>query len=55
MLIPGNNGICTQVPVDDAGDDPDGILITEAPDFITVSTEDELNADHVIYDLAGTL
>ena len=37
LSIPDNNGSCTQAPVDEAGYDPDGILITEAPDFITVS------------------
>ena len=38
MLIPGKNSIFTQAPVDEAGDDPDGIFITEASEFITVST-----------------
>ena len=28
VLIPGNNGSCTQAPVDDAGDNIYGILIT---------------------------
>ena len=54
MIISGKNSVFTQAPVDEAGDDPDGIFITEAPEFITVSTREELNADHVIYGLVGT-
>ena len=37
MLVPGNNRSCTKAPVEEAGDDPDGILITEDPEFNDVS------------------
>ena len=52
--LPDNKGVFAQAPVDEAGDDPDGILIAESPEFITVSTAEKLNADHVIYGLVGT-
>ena len=51
MLIPGSNGIHNQSPVDEAGH----ILITEAIEFITVSTGEELNTDRTIYVLVGDL
>ena len=31
VIISGKNSVFTQAPVDEAGDDPDGIFITEAP------------------------
>ena len=40
VSIQGNNGRRNQAPVDEAGDYPDVILITEASDYITVSMED---------------
>ena len=52
--ITGKNISFTQAPVDEAGYEPDGIFITEAPEFITVSTREEFNTDHVIYGLVGT-
>ena len=36
------------------GNDPDGVLITETPDIIVVSTGEELYANHIIYGLVGT-
>ena len=45
MFVPSNNGICTKAPIDEAGNDPDGILITETPEFITVSKVEELNTN----------
>ena len=54
-FVPGNNWICTKEPVDEAGNDTDGILITETPEFITMSTEEEFKNDHVIYGLVGAL
>ena len=53
MLVPGNNRSCTKAPIDEAVDDPYGILITETPEFIAVSTGNELNADHVVSGLVG--
>ena len=38
VIIPGKNSSFNQAPADEAGDDSDGIFITEAPEFITVST-----------------
>ena len=55
MIIPGKIIICIQVTVDEAGDNPDIILITEAPEFITVYTGEKLNTDHFIYGLVWTL
>ena len=55
MIIPGKIIICIQVTVDEAGDNPDIILITEAPEFITVYTGEKLNTDHFIYGLVRTL
>ena len=31
VILSGNNSICNKAPVDEAGDDPYGILILEAP------------------------
>ena len=28
VIVPGNNGSCTKALIDEAGDDPDSILIT---------------------------
>ena len=42
VLIPDNNGICTQVPIDKAGDEPDGIVMSEALEFITLSSGEKL-------------
>ena len=53
-IIPVKNGSCNQAPADEAGYYPDGILISEAPELITVSTGDKLNAEHVLYGLVGT-
>ena len=47
------NDICNNESVDEAGDDTGGILISEAPKFITLSAELKLNLDHVIYGLVG--
>ena len=42
-------------PVDEAVNDPDGVLITETPEFIAVLTGYELNLNHDIYGLVGIL
>ena len=49
VVIQGKIRICTHALVDDAGDETDGIFITEEPDFISVSTGESLNVDRVIY------
>ena len=54
FIIPVINSSFNQAPTDEAGDDLDGIFTTEAPEFINLSTIQELNADHVIYGLVGT-
>ena len=54
VLIPVNNVSCNQVPVEEAGVDPYGILIEEAPEFATVFTGEKLNLDHFIYGLVKT-
>ena len=38
VFVPSNNGICTKVPVEEAGYDTDGTLIAETPEFTTVYT-----------------
>ena len=38
VIIPVKNSSFNQAPNDEAGDDPDCIFTTEAPEFITVST-----------------
>ena len=43
MHVPGKNRICTKVPYDEAGDEPDVIFITEAPEVIPVSMEEIFN------------
>ena len=53
VFVPRINGKSTRVPVDEAINYPDGILITEKPEFIAVYMGDELNANHVIYGLVG--
>ena len=53
MLLPGKNMNCTKALVDEAGDDPDGVLIAEAPEIITVSPVEDFNTDHVIYGFVG--
>ena len=55
MLVPGNNRSYTQAPIDEAVNKPDGILITEIPEFITVSMGEKFNVNHVLYGLMGTL
>ena len=53
-VLPNKNRGCTKAPVDEAVNDTDGILITETPEFIAVSTGEELNKNHVVYGLVGT-
>ena len=42
-------------PVDEAVNDPDGVLITDTPEIVTVSTGEEFHTNYVIYGLLGTL
>ena len=54
-IVPGNNRSCTKVYINEAVNKIYGILITETPEFITIYTGYELNADHVLYNLLRTL
>ena len=54
MLVPRNNGGCAEVPVDEAGNGPDGVMVTEKSQVISVTTGEELDADHAIQGLMGT-
>ena len=42
MFVPINNGICTKAHVDEAVNDPHGVLIKYTPEIIAVSTGEEL-------------
>ena len=53
MFVTINNGICTKAPVDEVVNNPDGILITETPEFVAVSTVEDLNSNHVHCGLVG--
>ena len=55
MFVPRNNGRCNKSPVDEAVNDPYGLLIIDTTEIITVSTGEELHTNHVIYGLLGTL
>ena len=53
VFLPRNNGRCTKSPIYEAVDYPDGILITERPDLISVSTGEGFNTNHDLYSLVG--
>ena len=55
FIVTENNRIYIKAPVDEAVDEPDGILITETPEFIYVCKVEQLNLNHVLYGLVGTL
>ena len=38
VFVPGRNGGCTKAPVDEAVNDPDGVLITSTSGVIVVSS-----------------
>ena len=54
VLVPRNNGGCAEVPVDEAGNGPDGVMVTEKPQVISVTMGEELDVDHAIQGLMGT-
>ena len=54
-VVPIKNMGCTKAPIDYVRNEPDDVLITKTPEVVAVSTEDKLDADHVIYGLVGML
>ena len=55
MLVPSNNGGCTQATVDTVVNETYGVLISETLEVISVSTGEELDEDRVIDILVGTI
>ena len=55
FFVSRKNGICTKKYVDEVGNDPDGVLITEKPEIIVVSMGEEFDADHFLHGLVGML
>ena len=54
MCVTRNNGGCINAPIDEVGNDPDGVLITKTSEVIAVYTGEELDAKHVLYGLVRT-
>ena len=54
MLVPRKNGMCAKAHVDEAVNDPDNVVVTETPWVISVTTGEELYADHVLNGRMGT-
>ena len=46
--------MCAEAHVDEAGNDPDNVVVTETPWVISVTTGEELYADHVLNGRMGT-
>ena len=54
MLVPSNSGGFTKEHVDDEGNDPGGVLITETPDVIMLSTGENSDSNRNLHGLVGT-